>query len=88
MLIISLTGCGIASADGLVRNLEPLTGSSLESSLRKDTIMAKLEDGRIVETPTEARSAERGPSILVLLTVSVVLAVVMMGAVWTVFFKT
>jgi hypothetical protein len=50
--------------------------------------MAKHEDGRIVETPTEARSAERGPSILVLLAVSVVLAIVMMGVVWTVFFKT
>jgi hypothetical protein len=70
------------------RRLERLRASSLKSSCERTTIMAKLEDGRIVETPTEARSAERGPSNLVLLAVSVVLAVVMMGAVWTVFFKT
>lgn len=43
-------------------------------------------DGRIVETPTEARQAEPGPSILLLLVVSVSLAVVVLGAIWFLFF--
>jgi len=41
--------------------------------------------GVIIETPTEARQAERGPSILI---ASVSLAVLIMGAVWFVFFRT
>jgi hypothetical protein len=45
-------------------------------------------DGRIVETPTEARQAEPGPSILLLLVVSVSLAVVILGAIWFLFFRT
>jgi hypothetical protein len=32
--------------------------------------MAKKERGQIVETPTEARQAEFGPSVLVLLVIS------------------
>jgi hypothetical protein len=44
--------------------------------------------GIILETPTEARQAEPGPSILALLVVSVGLAVIVMGAVWFVFFRT
>lgn len=37
--------------------------------------MAKLEDGRIVETAKEARGAERGPSIRNVLVGSLVLVV-------------
>ena len=50
--------------------------------------MAIRQQGRIVETPTEARQAERGPSILALLTVSTGLAVLVLGMVWFVFFRT
>jgi hypothetical protein len=50
--------------------------------------MAKKEDGRIVESATEARQAEPGPSILMLLIVSVGLAVLLMGVVWFAFFRT
>jgi hypothetical protein len=50
--------------------------------------MAVKKDGIIVETPTEARQAERGPSVLVLLAVSTCLAVVILGVVWFVFFRT
>jgi hypothetical protein len=46
------------------------------------------QDGRIVETPTEARQAEPGPSILLVLIVSVVLAATFLGAVWFIFFRT
>jgi hypothetical protein len=50
--------------------------------------MATHRDGRIVETPTEARGAEPGPSVLALLTVSTGLAVLILGVVWFVFFRT
>jgi hypothetical protein len=45
-------------------------------------------DDRIVETPTEARQAEPGPSVLALLTVSTGLAILILGIVWFVFFRT
>jgi hypothetical protein len=47
----------------------------------------KQKDGRIVETTTEARQAELGPSILLLLVVSLALALVIMGVVWFWFFR-
>lgn len=50
--------------------------------------MATRREGRIVETPTEARQAEPGPSVLVLLLCSVVLAAIALLAVWAIFFKT
>ena len=50
--------------------------------------MATHENGRIVETPTEARSAEPGPSVLALLAVSIGLAVLILAGVWFVFFRT
>ena len=45
-------------------------------------------EGRIVETPTETRQAEPGPSVLALLTISTALAVLILGIVWFVFFRT
>jgi hypothetical protein len=50
--------------------------------------MARKERGQIVETPTEARQAESGPSVLELLVISTGLAVVILGVVWLVFFHT
>lgn len=50
--------------------------------------MPKLVDDRIVETPTEARQAEPGPSVLVLLIVSLALTLILMGLVWAIFFRT
>jgi hypothetical protein len=44
--------------------------------------------GIIIETPTEARQAESGPSVLLLLVVSLGLAVIIMGCIWFVFFRT
>jgi flagellar basal body-associated protein FliL len=49
--------------------------------------MSKIQDGRVTESATEARQAEPGPSILVLLIVSLVLALGLMVVVWFVFFK-
>ena len=50
--------------------------------------MAKKERGQIVETATEARQAEPGPSVLALLIISTGLAIVILGVVWFVFFRT
>jgi hypothetical protein len=50
--------------------------------------MPTKKHGLIVETPTEARQAEPGPSVLAVLTVSTGLAVLLLGVVWFVFFRT
>jgi hypothetical protein len=50
--------------------------------------MAEKKDGRIVETASEARQAEPGPSILLILIVSLTLALILLGALWFVFFRT
>jgi hypothetical protein len=50
--------------------------------------MATRQHDRIVETPTEARQAEPGPSALALLTASTGLAVLILGILWFVFFRT
>ena len=50
--------------------------------------MVKKKHGVIIETPTEARQAESGPSILWMLVTSVAMAVAAMGVVWFVFFRT
>jgi hypothetical protein len=65
---------------GLTRVLRDIKG--------KRGTMATREHGQIVETPTEARQAEPGPSVLALLTVSTGLAVLILGVVWFVFFRT
>jgi hypothetical protein len=44
--------------------------------------------GIIIETPTETRQAEAGPSVLALLTISICLAVLIFGSVWFAFFRT
>jgi hypothetical protein len=50
--------------------------------------MATRQQGRIVESATEPRQAEPGPSVLALLTVSTGLAILILGVVWFVFFRT
>jgi hypothetical protein len=50
--------------------------------------MATRQDRQIIETTTEARQAEPGPSVLALLTVSVGLAMLILGVIWFVFFRT
>jgi hypothetical protein len=42
---------------------------------------------RIVETPTQARQAEPGPSVAALLAVSLGLAILILAVVWFVFFR-
>jgi hypothetical protein len=56
--------------------------------MTREVLLVEKEQGRIVETAIEARQAERGPSILLVLIVSVGSAAAMLGAVWFVFFRT
>jgi len=49
--------------------------------------MARKQPNQIVETPTEARQAEPGPSVLSLLVVSLRLAFLTLGGIWYVFFR-
>jgi len=46
------------------------------------------QDHRIVETTTQARQAEPGPSVLALLSASTGLAILILGVIWFVFFRT
>ena len=50
--------------------------------------MATRRHDQIIETPTEAGQAEPGPSVLALLTASIGLAVLVLGMVWFVLFRT
>jgi hypothetical protein len=50
--------------------------------------MVKKKHGVIIETPTEARQAEPGPSILWMLVSGVAIAVAALGVVWFLFFRT
>jgi hypothetical protein len=49
--------------------------------------MATRENHQIVETPIEARQGEPGPSVLSLLVMSTGLAVLILGVIWFVFFR-
>jgi hypothetical protein len=59
-----------------------------ESHQKIEGIMATRQDRQIVETPTEARQSEPGPSVLALLTVSTGLATLILGLAWFVLFRT
>jgi hypothetical protein len=50
--------------------------------------VVEKKESRIVETATEARQAEPGPSILLILVVSIILAITILGVVWFIFFRT
>jgi hypothetical protein len=52
-------------------------------------IMATRQDRQIIETPTEARQSEPGPTVLALLiVVSTGLAMLILGLAWFVLFRT
>ncbi len=50
--------------------------------------MEKTEQGQIVETAQEARQAEPGPSILLVLTVSLTAVIFALAVIWLIFVKT
>jgi len=51
-------------------------------------LMPTKQHGQIVETPTEARQAEPGPSMLAVLTVSTIALIFVFAIVWFLFFRT
>jgi len=50
--------------------------------------MDKDKSGHVVETAVEARQGELGPSVLMLLGVSLGLAVLILAVTWMIFFRT
>jgi hypothetical protein len=52
------------------------------------TMATTREQHQIVETPTEARQGEPGPSVAALLAISTGLAILILAVVWFVFFRT
>ncbi|WGD49656.1 hypothetical protein QA641_29015 [Bradyrhizobium sp. CB1650] len=46
------------------------------------------ENHQIIETPTEARQGEPGPSVAALLAISTGLAILILAVIWFVFFRT
>lgn len=49
--------------------------------------MAPKDQTQIVETATEVRQGERGPSVLALLMASTGLAILILGVIWFVWFR-
>jgi hypothetical protein len=72
----------------IIQHQALLSGPDTHKRFGSEGTMATRQRGQIVETPTEARQAEPGPSVLALLTVSTGLAVLILGVVWFVFFRT
>jgi hypothetical protein len=50
--------------------------------------MATRKHSEIIESATEARQAEPGPSVLAMLAISTGLALLILGLIWFVFFHT
>jgi len=74
---------GVASISDVTKTRGILHGTKAIEG----TMATTREHHQIVETPTEARQAEPGPSVLALLTVSTGLAVLILGVVWFAFFR-
>jgi hypothetical protein len=73
--------------------LASIRGSAGPARYPRDTreiegTMATRRHDQIIETPTEVRQAEPGPSVLALLTVSTGLAMLILGVIWFAFFRT
>ena len=79
-----------AEAGGQVPAQPHDAGRQSRSSAKNlsEHLMATKKHGVTLETPTEARQTEPGPSVLWLLVASTVLAVSILGFVWLMFFQT
>jgi hypothetical protein len=63
-----------------------LTGLAKRRKFKRGFMTIK-KHGIIIETPTEARQAKPGPSVLALLTISAALAALILGGIWFAFFQ-
>lgn len=69
--------------------LEPMRSAAVDRCAnREEASLIEKRQSQIVETATEARQAELGPSVLLILIVSIILAAAVLGAVWFIFFRT
>jgi hypothetical protein len=57
------------------------------TACRFEDVMATRDDHQLVETSTEARQGEPGPSVAALLAVSLGLAVLVLAVAWFAFFR-
>jgi hypothetical protein len=87
--------CGDRSVAPDFRNIAQYDALLLLTVLKRmakqagsEDAMAIKENGQVVESTTEARQGEAGPSVLALLAISTGLAVLILGVVWFVFFRT
>jgi hypothetical protein len=65
-----------------------LSTNKKATKLASEDTMVRKKDAPIVETATEARGAERGPTVRNVLVWSLALVVMGMAVVWFVFFRT
>lgn len=84
--VIEIQEHHLGSGVALDRQREAFAG--IYRHLSNEVPMATQRHGQIVETATEARQAEPGPSVLALLTASTGLAVLVLGIIWFAFFRT
>jgi hypothetical protein len=68
--------------------LSELRRLSAISNVGERFAMPRKKHGVIIQTSTEARQAERGTSVLLLLTVSLIAVAIGVAAVWYIFFRT
>jgi hypothetical protein len=84
------SGEGSGTSSGIMRCLSVRRSRGRLATSWIEAAMARRQEHQrqIVETPTEVRQAETGPSVLALLTVSTGLAVLILGVLRFVFFRT
>jgi hypothetical protein len=75
------------TSSGITRSFHTWRRKALAPLSKLEGPMATRQQRQIVETPTEARQAEPGPSVLALLTVSTGLAMLILGILWFAFFR-
>jgi hypothetical protein len=87
--LIASSGVVVAAAYApRAQEHRPASGVPFPGRTQAEVGMATKQNGQIIETAGEARQAEPGPSVLALLSVSTGLAVLILGVVWFVFFRT
>ncbi|BEV46961.1 hypothetical protein CRBSH125_31440 [Afipia carboxidovorans] len=62
--------------------------AAIQRERKFEAEMVTKQHGQIVETPTEARQAEPGPSIAAVLAVSTIASIFILAIIWFVFFRT
>jgi hypothetical protein len=87
----NIASLGALAPDQVLRSPVPRRLAEIVSDSQfNEVTMATTRDydhDRIVETSTQARQAEPGPSVLALLSASTGLAILILGVIWFAFFR-